>query len=195
MLLVELFKKWGLDFIGPIKPMKHSHNNNYILVAIDYATKWVEAKVLITNMFVIIVQFIYEFILTRFSCPFTLVNNHVTHFIKDAIKILTTHFLFWHTSSTTYYPKETIRQNLMNENCTNWDKHFRTIIFTYMTNFQGGHRSYSFLIGVWIACVDAYRIFVSHDQFYDVLGFCHDKGTQYPIVLNLKNWRNLGQLQ
>jgi hypothetical protein len=116
-----------------------------------------------------------------------LVNNQVTHFIKDAIKILTTYFLFWHTSSIIYYPKETIRQNLMNKNRTNWDKHLRTIFFTYMTNFQGGHRSYSFLIGVWIAWVHAYQIFVSHDQFYNVLGFCHDKGTQYSIVSNLKN--------
>jgi hypothetical protein len=33
-----------------------------------------------------------------------LVNNQVTHFIKDTIKILTIHFLFQHTSSTSYYP-------------------------------------------------------------------------------------------
>jgi hypothetical protein len=99
MLLIEPFMKWGLDFIGMIKFVSHSHDNKYILVATNYVTNWVEAKVLRINTAIITIQFIYEFILTRFGCPFTL----VTHFINEAIKILTIHFLFRHISSTTYY--------------------------------------------------------------------------------------------
>jgi hypothetical protein len=45
------------------------------LVAIDYATKWVEAKALRTNIAVIIATFLYEYILTRFGCPLTIVTN------------------------------------------------------------------------------------------------------------------------
>jgi hypothetical protein len=36
--------KWELDFIRPIKQVGRSTNNKYILIAIDYATKWMEAK-------------------------------------------------------------------------------------------------------------------------------------------------------
>ncbi|XP_038904454.1 uncharacterized protein LOC120090819 [Benincasa hispida] len=39
ILEVELFDVWGIDFIGPFPP---SNGHNYILLAIDYVSKWVE---------------------------------------------------------------------------------------------------------------------------------------------------------
>jgi hypothetical protein len=67
--------KWGLDFIGPIKPIGRYTRNKYILVAMDYSTKWVETKTVQTNMATITFHFLYEFILTRFGCPLMLVND------------------------------------------------------------------------------------------------------------------------
>ncbi len=32
--------KWGLNFIGPVKPMSHLHGNKYILVVTNYATNY-----------------------------------------------------------------------------------------------------------------------------------------------------------
>jgi hypothetical protein len=58
-LLEEPFTNWGLDFIGLIKLTRRLTRIKYILVAIDYVTKWVEAKALRINTIVVATRFLY----------------------------------------------------------------------------------------------------------------------------------------
>ncbi|GJW41696.1 reverse transcriptase domain-containing protein [Tanacetum coccineum] len=61
----EIFDVWGIDFMGPFPS---SRGNKYILVAVDYLSKWVEAKALPTNDARVVVKFLRSlFCLIRYT--------------------------------------------------------------------------------------------------------------------------------
>jgi hypothetical protein len=64
---IDPFEKWVLDFIGLINPP--SKGKQYILVCIDYVTKWVEAKALVRVTEQSVVNFLFEEIFFRFGVP------------------------------------------------------------------------------------------------------------------------------
>lgn len=41
ILIIEVFDNWGIDFV---RPFPNSFGNIYILVAVDYVSKWAEHK-------------------------------------------------------------------------------------------------------------------------------------------------------
>ena len=55
ILEVEIFYVWGIDFIGPFPP---SEGKEYILLAVDYVSKWVEAIPTRTNDHRVVNRFI-----------------------------------------------------------------------------------------------------------------------------------------
>nr|GEX31751.1 reverse transcriptase domain-containing protein [Tanacetum cinerariifolium] len=54
----EIFDVWGINFMGPFPS---SRGNRYVLVAVDYLSKWVEAKALPTNDARVVVKFLKSF--------------------------------------------------------------------------------------------------------------------------------------
>ena len=101
-VMIEPFEKWALDFVGPISPM--SCKKKYILVCIDYVTKWVEAKSLFRATEKSIVEFINEEIFTRFGVPREIVTDQGTQFTSTLMQELTTKYGIRHCKSSPYHP-------------------------------------------------------------------------------------------
>lgn len=101
MLEVELFDVWGVDFIGPFPP---SFGKNYILVAMDYVSKWVEAIALPTNDAKVVVKFLKENIFVRFGVPKTLISDEGTHFLNHIMEKLLLKYNVKHRIATLYHP-------------------------------------------------------------------------------------------
>jgi hypothetical protein len=57
-LVVEPFERWVLDFVGPFNPK--SNQNAYILIAMDYMTKWVEVEALPNAIEEVVIKFLFK---------------------------------------------------------------------------------------------------------------------------------------
>ena len=62
ILKVELFDVWGIDFMVHFPP----YNNLYILMVVDYISKWMEAIASPTNDAKVVIKFLKKNIFTRF---------------------------------------------------------------------------------------------------------------------------------
>ncbi|XP_074342777.1 uncharacterized protein LOC141680452 [Apium graveolens] len=74
-----LFYQWGVDIVGPF--LKSKGQCQYIVVAVDYATKWVEAKPLSKIREKEMIGFFMEYVVFRFGIPRILVSDNGTQFI------------------------------------------------------------------------------------------------------------------
>ncbi|GJS71554.1 reverse transcriptase domain-containing protein [Tanacetum coccineum] len=75
----RIFDIWGIDFMGPFPS---SRGNKYILVAVDYLSKWVEAKALPTNDARVVCKFL-KTLFSRFGAPRAIISDRGTHFCND----------------------------------------------------------------------------------------------------------------
>nr|GEU86320.1 reverse transcriptase domain-containing protein [Tanacetum cinerariifolium] len=75
----EIFDVWGIYFMGPFPSSK---GNKYILVVVDYLSKWFEAKALLTNDARVVVKFLKS-LFSRFGIPRTIISYRGTYFCND----------------------------------------------------------------------------------------------------------------
>lgn len=111
MLPTEPFDLWGLDFMGPF-PM--SHGKLYILVAVDYMTKWVEAVATSNNDSKTVIKFLKSHIFSRFGVPRALLSDGGSHFVNQHVNRLLQSYSVRHKVSSPYHPQGNGQAELAN---------------------------------------------------------------------------------
>ncbi|CAL2258216.1 unnamed protein product [Prunus armeniaca] len=96
------FRGWAMDLIGKIYPAS-SKQHCFIIVAIDYFTKWVEAKPVKSTTSQEIITFIEEQIIQRFGIPESITTNRGSSFIYGKMLDMVEAFKFKLLQSTPYY--------------------------------------------------------------------------------------------
>ncbi|MCO5574477.1 hypothetical protein L7F22_028262 [Adiantum nelumboides] len=148
MMGARAFAKWGIDFVGPIAPPAYKSHAQYIIVATDYLTKWVEAKATTKNDAKTTAQFLYENIFTRYGLPIEIVSDRETHFINEVIENLLDEFMVIHRKSAPYHPQAngqaestnkilvTVLTKIVSESRADWDQKLHSALWAYRVAYK-----------------------------------------------------------
>ena len=102
ILELELFNIWGIDFMGHFP---NSFGNQYILVVVNYVSKWVEATPSQRNDNKVVVKFLKKNIFLRVRTPRAIINDNDTHFCNISFEALMRKYVITHKLFTPYYPQ------------------------------------------------------------------------------------------
>ncbi|XP_015969090.1 uncharacterized protein LOC107492562 [Arachis duranensis] len=102
ILELQLFDIWGIDFMGPFPT---SYSNKYILVAVGYVSKWVEAIATPTNDNRIVMNFLRRNIFSRFGVSRVLISDGRSHFYNRSLEALLMKYGVKHKVVTPYHPQ------------------------------------------------------------------------------------------
>ncbi|GKC91559.1 reverse transcriptase domain-containing protein, partial [Tanacetum coccineum] len=140
----EIFDVWGIDFMGPFPS---SRGNKYILVAVDYLSKWVEAKALPTNDARVVVKFLKS-LFARFGTPRAIISDRGTHFCNDQFAKVMLKYGVTHRLSTAYHPQTSgqvevsnrglkrILERTVGENRASWSDKLDDALWAFRTAFK-----------------------------------------------------------
>jgi hypothetical protein len=96
------FCKWGINFMTCNPPSNNGHK--YIVVVVDYFTKWAEAMPTFKNTADTAARFFFNHVISRFGLPLQLVFDHGKHFENEIFVELSSRLVFSHEFSSPYYP-------------------------------------------------------------------------------------------
>ncbi|KAM2462482.1 hypothetical protein PS1_013356 [Malus domestica] len=116
ILVVELFDVWGIDFMGPF-PSSFGHL--YILVAVDYVSKWVEAIATRTNDHKVVLNFLKDVIFCRFGTPRAIISDGGSHFCNKPFESLMKKYNINHKVATPYHPQTSGQVEISNREIKN----------------------------------------------------------------------------
>ena len=102
ILVVELFDVWGIDFM---EPFPHSFGYVYILVGVDYVSKWVEAVPCRAANHKVVLNFLKENIFSRFGVPKAIISDGGSHFCNKYFEDLLSKYGVKHKVATPYHPQ------------------------------------------------------------------------------------------
>ncbi|XP_042388061.1 uncharacterized protein LOC121980164 [Zingiber officinale] len=145
ILEVELFDVWGIDYMGPFPP---SHNNIYILVAVDYVSKWVEAIPSPTNDAKTVIKLFKKILFPRFGIPRAVISDGGSHFIERQFENLLKKYGVTHKIASPYHPQtsgqvevsnreiKSILEKTVKHSRTDWSEKLDDALWAYRTAYK-----------------------------------------------------------
>ncbi|GKB54730.1 retrovirus-related pol polyprotein from transposon TNT 1-94, partial [Tanacetum coccineum] len=124
-----------------------SRGNKYILVTIEFLSKWVEAKALPTNDARVIVKFLKS-LFARFETPRAIISDRSTHFFNDQFVKIMLKYGVIHRLSTAYHPQmsgqvkvsnhglKRILKRTVGENRASWSDKLDDALWAFRTAFK-----------------------------------------------------------
>ena len=103
IISVDSFGKWGIDFI--ICNPHSVGGHGYIILAVDYFTKWAEAMPTFAADGKNAATFVFNHVIARFGVPQAIITDHRSHFQNIMMTELTDQLGLRHDISTPYYPQ------------------------------------------------------------------------------------------
>ena len=111
ILVIEIFDCWGIDFMGPFPS---SFGFVYILVAVNYVSKWIEAIPCRHNNHKIVIRFLKENSLSKFGIHRAIISDGGKHFCNKSFESLMKKYGITHKVATLYHPQTSSQAELAN---------------------------------------------------------------------------------